>query len=73
MNEPEPVRRHVAVTGVSGARKSTKSTDPPVCTNVSSCGPDSPGVPGTPRSSRTVISRPGTRNVVWRTRVTSSS
>ena len=59
VNAPEPVRCHVSVTAVSGARWSTKSTTPPLCRNVSSCGPSSPGVPAMPRSSRTVSVRPG--------------
>ena len=73
LNVPDPVRCHVSVTAGSGARWSTKSTVPPACRNVSSCGPSAPGVPGIPRSSRTVIVRPGTRKLVWRARVTSSS
>ncbi len=63
----------MSVTFGSGARYSAKSTVPPVCRNVSVWGPPSPGVPGRPRSSRNVIWRPGTRKLVCRARVASSS
>jgi len=68
-----PTRRHVSVTGWSGARKSTKSTSPPSWRKDSSTTPPSPGVPGSRRSSRTTSSSPGTRKDVCRARVRSSS
>ena len=65
MKVPSPVRRIVAVTGASLARKSTKSTVPPSKRKVSLVGSPS-------RPSTTVMASPGMRKAVWRTRETSS-
>ncbi|CAM5368943.1 hypothetical protein SCALM49S_04595 [Streptomyces californicus] len=57
---PEPLSRWTSQTALSSARYSQNSLMPPSKRNVSSVLP----APSMPRSSRTMIVRPGTRKAV---------
>jgi hypothetical protein len=69
---PDPVRRHVSVTAVSGARNSTYSLIPPSNRKVLSRGKP-PSVSEPARSSRSVSVSPGMRKAVCRALAESSS